>query len=139
MKHEAIIKICEKKADCIVVKDNAIIYSASGKGIKPLLNVYSENPEYLINSFVADKVIGKAAAMILCIAKVKEVYAERMSEKALELLEKHHINASYKEKVTYIQNMDRTDMCPLEKTVKDIEKLEVGMQEIIRFVEKMKK
>ena len=139
MNNEAIMMIREKEADCIVVNNERILYSASGKGIKPLLTVYLENPKYLMDSFVADKVIGKAAAMILCMGKVKEVYADRMSEKALELLEKYRINVSYKEKVAYVQNMDRTDMCPLEKTVKDIENLEVGMQEIVRFVEKMKK
>jgi len=46
------------------------------KGITPLISFYENEPEVLKNAFVIDKVVGKAAAVIITLAGVEKVYGE---------------------------------------------------------------
>lgn len=100
---------------CILIKDNKIIQSVNGRGIKPLLNLYVNNRADLEESFLMDKVIGKAAAMIAIDASVNYVYGYVMSKNAAEELEKNNIKFEYEILIDNILNRDETDLCPIEK------------------------
>jgi len=119
---------------CIVIKNEKIIHSVDGTGIKPLLNIYMENKQDLENSFVADKLIGKAAAMILICGKVKNVYGTKISKSAIELLTKNNIEYEYNELIEKVYNKDKTDLCPMEKTVLKIDNPEDGVNAILKFL-----
>jgi len=110
----------EENYSCVVVKDNELKHAVIGHGIKPLLMLYKETPEDIEGSFVADKLIGRAAASILICARVKEAYGEVASRQAVELLEKYNIKIEYNILVEEIRNKDDSDMCPLEKLVQKI-------------------
>jgi hypothetical protein len=64
---------------------------------------------------VADKVIGKAAAMICEHAGIKELSTKLISEKAVNVLKNTSIIFEYEKLVPYIKNRDQTGMCPIEK------------------------
>ena len=81
----------------------------------PILDLYNNDKSILKNAIVADKVIGKAAALILKEANIKELYAELISENAIELLDKTNIKYRYNKKVREIRNRDNTDICPMEE------------------------
>ena len=67
----------------VLVKDD-IIYEDKAKGIRPMLNYILNN--YDLRGFsVADKVVGKGAAVLFIYANIKEVYAKVISKVALEL------------------------------------------------------
>lgn len=92
------------------------------RGIKTLLSLQSGS---LTGAFVADKVVGKAAAMMLVRGGAIEVYAEVISEPALEVFKAHKIVCLYGEVVPNIINRDKTGICPMEMAVlgeNDIEK-----------------
>ena len=63
---------------------------------------------------IADKVVGKAAAALIALAKVKEVYADVVSRPALDLLSKTNVKIRYGTVVPYIINRTATGWCPLE-------------------------
>ena len=94
---------------------------AHGRGIKPLLSLYLNRPQSINGALVYDKVIGKAAAAILCLGKAKEVHAHLISKGAKELLSSHGISSDGEVEVERIFNHDRTDICPMEKSCLGLE------------------
>ena len=78
-----------------------------------------ENREALQGAIIADKVIGKVAGSILTVAGVKEIYADVMSKYAITVLDKNNIRYEYRNLVNYIQNNEKTGMCPMESKYKE--------------------
>lgn len=92
-----------------------------GRGITPLVHVLEEQPEILIGASVADKIVGRAAALLMALGGVKEVYATVMSDGAREALSKRAIVCSYGVLTDNIINRAGTDICPMEKAVQGID------------------
>lgn len=111
----------EKRLCYVFFKDGVIIAQSREKGIRDLYKTAWLYKEYLIGASVADKVIGKAAAAILIDIPVKECFGELVSEGALEIFRKNGIRCSFDEKVPAILNRDKTDLCPFEKLVENID------------------
>ncbi len=101
-------KLTEGEYSCVLVKDGNIIMTSYDKGIKPLLTKLIEDEKFLENAVLADKVIGKAAALLSIFGGIKSVYA-------------HVIDVEYNRIVPYIMNKDGTDKCLMEKLIDDIE------------------
>lgn len=98
-------------------------YYSYDNGIKPVINKLNENINYFKGLIVADKIVGKASAMLLTMSGVKEVYCGVLSESGKYIFETYGITYHYDELVPYIINRKGDDMCPMEKTVKDINDL----------------
>ncbi len=111
--------IKEGKASCVVIKEQHIQRMLNGPGIQPVISLYEE--KILENTLVADKIIGKAAAMVLTLGKVKAVYAETMSQAAKAYLEKHQIEVGYGRCIDVINNREGNGICPIERAVMDLE------------------
>lgn len=86
-----------------------------------MLSLYLNSPQSINGAVVYDKVIGKAAAAILCLGKAKEVHAHLISKGAKELLSSHGIASDGEVEVERIFNHDRTDICPMEKSCLGLE------------------
>lgn len=96
----------EQQTECILTFD--------GRGISDLYRLLHENPDVLQGAQLADKVVGKGAAALMALGKVKEVYAEVISEPALSLLEGESIRTTYGKLVPHIINREGTGLCPVE-------------------------
>ncbi|MCL2353788.1 MAG: DUF1893 domain-containing protein [Defluviitaleaceae bacterium] len=118
---QAIDYIKSGEHTCIVMQDGVITHKTSGIGVKPIKELYENQPEALKNAQVADKVIGKAAAMLLHLAGAAFIYGNIMSARAVDYLEKHNIPHQYGMLVDAIINRAGDDTCPLEKAVLNIE------------------
>ena len=70
-----------------VVKDSSLIFKSSDKGIKPMYILATEMFDVARESSIADRVIGKGAAMLCKYIGVKEVYGKLISDNAIEVLE----------------------------------------------------
>lgn len=112
-------KILENHTLAIVCGDTAQTYNE--RGIKTLLSILSDNPALLCGASVADKVVGKAAALLMVKGKVKEVYAEVISESATDIFRKYRIPFAYGTIADKIINRSGTGMCPMEQTVVGID------------------
>lgn len=100
---------------CVFCDDRRILTSRK-HGIAPLLERLDEK-EDLRGMCAADRIIGKAAALLLIYCGVSEVYGEIMSTEAQMLLEQNGIAAHYGTLVPTILNRDRTAHCPMEQAV----------------------
>lgn len=105
----------ENEYSIVVVKENEIVYKSESKGLQSLISLYKNDVNTLENSSIADKVIGRAAALILVDSNIKEVYADLISQNAIEILDKSNIPYEYKAQVKEIRNRDNTRMCPMEE------------------------
>ena len=106
----------DEKATLVAV-NNGECYISHNRGVTPILSLIDEKPQLLRGASVADKVIGKAAAMLLAKYGVKEIHAVLVSERALGYLKNKEIRITYDTAVDHIINRDKTDMCPMEKCV----------------------
>lgn len=115
-----------QNASLVVRYENGEIKDYYQKRIYDIKEILKANSSALQGAIIADKVIGKVAASVLTVAGVKEVYADVISKYALPVLEENHIKYEYKNLTEYIQNNDKTGMCPMEnkyKEEKDINKI----------------
>lgn len=72
----------------IARRDNKIIYCSNEIGVKPILSKLNENIDFYKGADIEDTVVGKAAASLYILAKIKFVYAHTLSELAKTYLEK---------------------------------------------------
>lgn len=108
-----------------------------GRGVKDLYEIYTKFPDLLYGASIADKVVGKAAAALMILGKVKSIYADTMSDLALEILRNRDIDISFDKIVPHIINRDNTDLCPLEKATRNLEGPKAVLAEIKRFMEEL--
>lgn len=111
----------EENQSLVVVKDGEVIYKSRDRGIKPMLSITNELKEQAKGSSIADKVIGKGAALLCVNLGIKEVYGDLMSQAGIDMLEKNGIKYEFKESCEYIKNRDGTDYCPIEKLSMDVD------------------
>lgn len=110
---ESLLK--QNKAACVVISRDAGVTESQKSGIAPLLEWLNGSPDLLKGACVADKVVGRAAALLMVYGGVAEVYAGIISESAAECLKQNGIPFSFGQKVSYVQNRDKTGMCPMER------------------------
>jgi len=116
-----------------VVKNGKLIFKSHEKGIKPIYTL-AVKVEDVKGSSLADRVIGKGAAMICKYIGVKEVYGSLISEAAAEVLNMADIKFSYEEICPYIRNRDNTGICPIEKLSLETEDVHELLDKIERFL-----
>ena len=97
------------------------VYTSQERGVKPLLHLLTEKKGFLKGASVADKVIGKAAALLMVIGEIKEVHTLIISEPAIKVFEKYNIPCFYDKKVDRIVNRTGDGLCPMESLCLDVE------------------
>ncbi|WFA09371.1 DUF1893 domain-containing protein [Tissierella sp. Yu-01] len=122
----------------VIVKDGQVIEESSSRGIKPIYETYKNNVKYFEGASVADRVIGKAAAMFLVSGGIKELYTDLISELAIEILENDDIVVNYSKKVPMILNRAQDDMCPIEKLSSQTNDVYKLVEEISNFLNNIK-
>ena len=105
----------------IAVVSNGEVFTSQERGVKPLLHLLTEKKGFLKGASVADKVIGKAAALLMVLGEIKEVHTLIISEPAIRVFEKHNIPCFYDKKVTRIVNRTGDGLCPMETLCLDVE------------------
>lgn len=119
-------KLYETNASLVVLYANGECKAYYQNRIKDIKEILQQDRMALQGAVIADKVIGKVAGSILTVAGVKEIYADVMSQYAIPVLEENQIKYEYKYLTDYVQNNDKTGMCPMEnkyKEEKDIHKI----------------
>lgn len=110
---QQLIEILRREKCSLVVKNHDIVTTYSKPGVRDLEYLLDHDPEMLHGAVIADKVIGKAAAAMVVVGGVKELYAEVMSKRAIPFLEEAGIAYTYGTLVDTIK--EEGDRCQLEK------------------------
>ena len=111
--------IAQQKATCVVIKNHKILNIETGRGVAPVIALYEQG--MLSGAVVVDKIIGKAAAMVLVLGGVKSCYGLTMSQSAAEYLRAHGVAVEYDTLTEHIINRKGDGICPMEQTVAEID------------------
>jgi hypothetical protein len=91
------------------------VFTSKESGVRPLLQLLDENSSMLSGASVADRVVGRAAALLMTLGGVKEVYGAVMSRPGFDALKQHGIGFDLGELVANINNKSKTGLCPMEQ------------------------
>lgn len=128
---EALKRLDAEGLNLMILKGGNLLYSSKKDGMTPLLEAIELfGLQRLKNSVVADKIVGKASALLISYFKASEVYSRLLSRSAIKVLEKHEIKYSYERAVDNIRNKEDTGICPFEKVVLEIEDPKKGYKKL---------
>ena len=120
-----------------VLTDGTTVYTSTLRGVKPLVQ-FVESGSIPSGLFAADKVVGKATAYLYVLLRVREVYAQIISEPAVEVLQAHEIPVRYGKKVSNIINRKGDGICPFEAAVMEITEPVMAYDAILHKMQEMK-
>ncbi|WP_307758138.1 DUF1893 domain-containing protein [uncultured Mediterranea sp.] len=123
---------------CVIANGDRI-RTFTQRGVADLYDLLVQEPEFLYGASVADKVIGKAAASLMVLGGVREVYTRTISRPALQLLQEAGVMVTCDEVVDHIINRDRTGWCPLEQASRDLHSAKEIFPVIEKFIANLRK
>lgn len=111
--------LAQTGSTCVLCRDE-IIYTSTMRGIRPLID-WLESGEDTCGFSAADKVVGKAAALLYCLLGVRRVHGNVMSQTAVKVLRRHGIEAYWDRLAENIRNRAGTGLCPMEEATMHID------------------
>jgi hypothetical protein len=116
---------------CAVVTASGEELALGGQGISPLVALLKDGKNALRGAAAADKVIGKAAAMLLACGGAAAVWGDIVSRPAQEFLLAAGIELQYGRLVPYLKNRAGTGQCPMEARAEGLETLEQAYEAFV--------
>ena len=132
-------ELYEEKLTLSIVKNGTILYSTKSHQISGFLDAIDKCGKKLEGASMADRVVGKAIALLCAYAKINKVYANILSRKAIEIFKKNKIEIQGKELVDNILDAGKTKMCPFERAAAEISDPEKGYRVFKQLRENLKK
>jgi len=115
----------------IILKGDETLFTSNREGMRPLLEaINSLGLSKLRDSIVVDKIIGKAAALLVSYFKAEEAHCVVLSMRAREVLERQVIRYYSERLIPEMMNKFGTDVCPFEKAVLDVDDPEEGYERL---------
>jgi hypothetical protein len=108
-------RLREKALTLSIVKKGKIVFETASHGISGVLNAIEKFKYRLNGASVADKVVGRAIALLFVYAKVKSVYASTLSGEAKRVLEENAVYVEWESLVANILSVNGKETCPFEK------------------------
>ena len=108
-------------ANLIVFRDGDVVFSSTSRGIFPLIEVIDTlSREGLRGVVTADRIVGKAAALLNVYLGAVEIHAMVMSDGAKALLKDHGVRFSFREETDVVKAKDGVVYCLFERLVWDV-------------------
>ncbi len=113
-------RLINKNLTLCIVKGGKILFESRSHGVASFLTAVQEHKGNLERSCVADKIVGKAVALLCVHFKIGAVYADTLSRPAKAMFEKCSLHFEYGHLVENVLNAERTSLCPFERLVKNV-------------------
>ena len=128
----------EKSLSLVIVKNGEILFESFSHGISGFLQAIEKLGKKLEGASMADKIVGRAIALLCIYADVKEVYAETLSMGAKRLFEKYSLCYEWDNLVEKILDTQKIEACPFEKASKQISNPKEAYEKLKRLYETLK-
>ncbi len=99
----------------VVVKDNNVLFETNSHKISGFLAAIDELDTDLENASVADRVVGRAVALLFVYSKISNAYAEFLSQEAKMLLKRNGIFCEWRTIINSVLDSSKKDICLFEK------------------------
>ena len=136
--HEMLKKELEKSGYTLIAFDDngEKKISSTLHGIAPLAELCEKNVENT-KLWVADKVTGKAAALLCVQANVVSLYTHVITKTAKKILSSNKIDFSYETCVDYIKNRTNTGKCPMESLSQNVDSPVEMLEKVRKFLDEL--
>jgi Domain of unknown function (DUF1893) len=104
----------------VIVKNGTVLRTGTRDGIGELIEAMDALGDAAQGACLADKIVGKAVAMVARAARLCAVYSPLASQAALDTLELDHISLEYDRLVPLILNKRNDGPCPMERLTQPI-------------------
>ncbi|MFP4497149.1 MAG: DUF1893 domain-containing protein [Vulcanimicrobiota bacterium] len=126
--------LLKERLSLVVVKNGEIVFTSRLDGIKGLLKAIDSFNGKLGGASIADRVIGKAAALLVLKANIKEVYSPVISSPALQVLESNRVAIFSEKTVDYIENRKKDGVCPMEQMCLEVDDPEEAFLKLSQII-----
>ena len=115
----------------IILKDDKPVFASHDEGMKPLLKAIRSIDSFTLKgSVVVDKIVGKAAALLISYFEAREVHCTVISVRAKDVLKRHRIRYYAERTIPEIANRFGTAICPFEEMVLDVDEPKEGYERL---------
>jgi len=105
----------------MVYDGDDIIFKSSSKGVRPHLEAIDALGKRLRGTTMVDKIVGRAAALLILYGGPAEVHAGVINPGGRRLLLDAGVRLSYGEEIEHIKTVDGRIYCPFEAMVQGID------------------
>jgi len=110
-------RLSQKNLNLVIAKNGEVLFETESHGISSLLKAIKQLQENIAGSSIADRIVGRAAALLLVYSGVVAVFAVTASDGGIEVLKNNHVFHDFRRRVPRILDSKRVDVCPFEKLV----------------------
>jgi hypothetical protein len=111
----------EATSNCLMIYARGeLIFQSKSRGIRPHLEAIDELGEKLHGTLMVDKIVGRAAALLILYSRASEVQAQVLSEPGKQVFDEHKLDYHYLDLVHHIKQEDGRIFCPFERMVQGI-------------------
>ena len=118
----------------VIVKNGAVLRTGTRDGIGELIEAVDALGDAAHGASLADKIVGKAVAMVARTAQFCAVYSPLASQAALDALAIEHIPLKSDRLVPLILNKRNDGPCPMEKLTQPIQDPRQAVTALREFV-----
>lgn len=129
--------LAQTGSTCVLCRDD-LVYTATARGIRPLID-WLESGVDTCSFSAADKVVGKAAALVYCLLGIRCVHGNVMSQAAVKVLRRNGIEAYWDRLAENIQNRAGTGLCPMEEATMHIDDPDEALPVILSTLDSLQK
>ncbi len=98
-----------------------LIFKSTSKGVRPHLEAIETLGTQLKGTLMVDKIVGRAAALLILYSGASEVHAGVINPGGHRLLKNAGVNLFFDEEIEHIKTIDGRIYCPFEAMVQGIE------------------
>jgi len=131
-------RLHEKGLTLIIVKDSRVLFESKDHGVSAFLEALDKFGDKMRGTSVADKVVGKAIALLCIYAGIDAVYAPTISVKAKQIFENYNTHFEWDKLVEKILDAHGRDVCPFEKAVMEIDNPKEAYKKLKAILESLK-
>ena len=131
-------QLYENDLTLVIVKNGQVLFQTDAHRISGFLRAVDQFGDQLKGTSLADRVAGKALALLCVYAGVRQVYAEVLSRKAQAVFESNGVVFEWKDIVDNVLDMNKAGVCPFEKVAADIADPKLSYGAFKALLEKMK-
>ncbi len=104
----------------MIYSHGQLIFQSTSKGIRPHLEAIEKHGESLRGTLMVDKIVGRAAALLILYSEAAEAHAQVLSRPGKQVLDMHGLPISYVELTDHIKLKDGSIYCPFERMVQGV-------------------
>ena len=136
---EYLRKLDEAGMCLMVYEEGSVVFQSKSKGVRPHLEAIEALGSRLRGAFVVDKIVGRAAALLILYSRAVEVHAGVISRGGRDVLNRAGVRLFSGVETEHIKMVDGRIYCPFEAMVQGIDDPEQAYHAIVKKMESLRK